>query len=78
MKYKSKFKFLTFSLILCLSLSIVPSYCPEIEETQGIDEKVRTFLESMRYKCWYTNYLKLLLLKLEKNLKNCRFPSSTT
>ena len=50
MKYKFKFKLLVFSLLLCLSLSVVPGYPPEFEENRGIDERVRNFLESMRYR----------------------------
>jgi len=50
MKYKFKFKFFILSLILCLSLQVGPGYSLELEENQGIDEKVRNFLESMRHK----------------------------
>jgi len=49
MKHRSNSNSLIF-LLLCLSLLVVPGYSPGLEETQGTDEKVRSFLESMRYR----------------------------
>lgn len=49
MKHRSNSNSLIF-LLLCLSLLVVLGYSPGLEETQGTDEKVRSFLESMRYR----------------------------
>jgi len=50
MKNKIKFNFLFFLLCLFLCLPVVASgFSPEPAEDQGIDEKVKNFLESRRY-----------------------------
>ena len=51
MKHKFKFNVLFFSLCLFLCLSIVASgFYPEPGKEQDIDEKVKNFLESHRYR----------------------------
>lgn len=50
MKYRSESNSRIFSLLLCLSLLVMLGHSPELEETRGTDEKVRSFLESMRYR----------------------------
>lgn len=51
MKHKFKFNVLFFSLCVFLCLSIVASgFYPATEDVQSVDEKVKSFLESHRYR----------------------------
>lgn len=50
MRYRAKVAFLLLSLALCVSASVVSDYAQEAKSNPGIDEKVESFLESMRYK----------------------------
>ena len=55
MKYRAKVNFLLFSIFLYLSLSLVSGFSQELKENKAIDNKVRSFLESQRYKWRYEN-----------------------
>lgn len=55
MKYKFKINLLIFSLFLCLCIANVSGFFQQLKGSQGLDEKVRNFLESQRNKWRHEN-----------------------
>ncbi|NIM91138.1 MAG: methyltransferase [Candidatus Aminicenantes bacterium] len=55
MKPRSKNYLLIFSLLCCLCLSVSAGFAQELEQSQGLDQRVENFLKSQRGKWRHSN-----------------------